>query len=102
MRLHSFLKPLFWEHRFASLDWPGDRDLVIRRILTAGDERALSWLRRREGNEGLRDWLLQNRGGGLDPRRLRFWQLLLDLPPRTVTPWIDRARTGEWERRTAR
>jgi len=31
------LKSLFWEHRFARLTWEADSELIISRILAAGD-----------------------------------------------------------------
>lgn len=93
--LPAWLEPLFWEYDFAQLDWDEDRDLVIRRILSAGDWAAVKWLLERLGRPGLRRWIEQHHGRGLDPPQLRFWELVLGLRHGQVSQWI-KAGDGVW------
>jgi len=57
------------------------------------------WLRQTVGDPVIRDWFIEKRGGGLDPRRLRFWGLILDLPEAEVDEWVHKARQSTWRRR---
>ncbi|MFQ5631347.1 MAG: hypothetical protein ACE5I1_21450 [bacterium] len=98
-RLPQSLAPLFWEYDFDALSWQSDADLITLRILTSGDWQTVTWLRQQIGNEGLRRWLLTRKGRGLDPRRLRFWELILDLPNEQVNEWIDLLEQDPWHRR---
>jgi hypothetical protein len=79
---------LFWDYNFSQLTWIGDRDLIIGRILAAGDWEAVQWLVRRLGRPALKDWLCQRRGAGLSPQQLRFWEIVLKLPRRQVDAWL--------------
>ena len=101
-RLPRFLKPLFQEYDFRDLSWDEDRDLIIGRVLARGDWPSVQWLRGQAGAEGLREWILRRKGRGLDPRRLRFWELILDLPRRDVDEWIREMNRDGWHRRVAR
>jgi hypothetical protein len=85
------LRPLFWDYNFDSLHWPEHRDFVITRILQEGDHRATAWLRDQLGLSGLAEWIRHRRGRGLDPRRLQFWQVVLDLPAEEVDVWMKDA-----------
>ncbi len=98
--LPGFLRPLFWDTDFLSMRWPRDRDQVTARILASADWKAITWLRRRLSDEGLREWFLAHKGRGLDPPRLRFWELVLDLPEKEVDLWIETMRRDPWHRRT--
>ena len=80
--LPSTLKIWFWDCDFSSLTWEQHGSFIIRRILDRGDWDTITWLRRSIGDEVLRDWFLAKSGGGLDPPKLRFWGLILDLPSR--------------------
>ncbi len=86
----------FWDVDPLSLSWETHRDFIIRRILSAGSQEMLHWLQRRLGDEGLSDWLLAHEGGGLAPRQLRFWQLILDLPASEVDRWVRDALQSVW------
>jgi len=97
--LPEMLQPLFWDQDFAALDWHTDRDFIVRRILQAGSWPAVRWLRSAWGDEALRAWLEAHTGGRLDPRQLRYWELVLDLPAQDVEHWIARAKDSPWERR---
>ena len=90
------------KHDFDALNWTEDRDLIISRVLTAGDWEAEKWLRRQLGDGALRAWIEQRRGRGLDPRRHRFWELILELPHRQVNAWLAEADLEPWSRRTRR
>jgi hypothetical protein len=93
------LRPLFWDHDFARLRWETDRDLIVGRILAAGDWAAVRWLVRRLGKAAVRDWLVRRRGAGLTPRQLRFWETILPLPHRQVSAWLAQPGRQTWDRR---
>ena len=95
-RLPKSLSKFFWDCPFHELAWERDRDFIVRRLLTVGSWDAITWLRRRTGDAALRDWLLLHRGGGLNPRQLRFWGLILDLPQKQVDVWVKAARRSVW------
>ena len=97
----NILEPLFWEYEPGQLDWDSDRDLIIRRVLEAGGWEAISWLRKELGDQALREWITTSRGRNLTPRQLRFWQLILDLPARTVSAWIKESRRHTWTNRVS-
>jgi hypothetical protein len=90
------LEALFWDYDFAALTWEDDCDLIVARVLAAGDWDAVSWLRSHLGDAALRRWLLEHRGSGLSPRQLRFWQLILHLPRRQVDAWLNAEGRITW------
>lgn len=100
--LPKSLKPFFWEYPFSQLDWERDRDLIIGRILGAGDWKSVEWLRSRLSAEELRQWILDRQGRVLDPRRLRFWELILGLPHKQVNTWLGSPERAIWDRRADR
>jgi hypothetical protein len=85
--LPSDLRSLFWDYDFRKLRWDSDRDLITARILSAGERRDLTWLRKRLTNEELKRWIVERRGAGLSPKQLRFWEVILKLPPAQVNRW---------------
>ena len=95
----SEVAALFWDYGARCPTWPEDRDLIISRVLTVGSWDAIRWLRTEEGGDGLREWIQERQGRGLDARRLRFWELLLHLRHAEVSGWI-RAADGVWAGRT--
>lgn len=97
--LPDAVRALFWEYDAATLSWASDRSLIIERVLTAGGWDAITWLRTQAGDAALRVWLIEHEGAALSPRQLRFWQLVLDLPPRRVDAWIEARRSSVWEGR---
>lgn len=99
VRFPRSLRPLFWDHDFARLTWEADAELVIGRILAAGDWQAVLWLLRLLGKPALRDWLERRRGAGLSARQLRFWEVILDLPRRQVNAWLADPGRLVWEGR---
>jgi hypothetical protein len=100
--LPELLRPAFWDHDFDRLRWDEHCDFIAGRVLASGTWDQVRWLRVRLGDGGLRDWLLRHRGRGLDLRRLRFWQLILDLPAEEVDQWIAARAADPWEARTGR
>jgi hypothetical protein len=100
--LPQFLKPYFWDYDFAALSWGEHGDFIIRRLLQSGSWPALTWLRAQVGDIELRRWIEQRRGAGLNPRQMRFWEAVLDLPRAKVTRWVHRAAKHPWERRLSR
>ena len=103
IRLPAQLRPFFWEYRLAALSWSRDRDLIISRILQAGDWPAITWLRGRLGDEALRSWLTSGGARGLDRRRRNFWDLVLDVRParqaRTTGGVVRPPADPAWEKR---
>ena len=93
---------LFWDLKSESLDLDRHRPQVIQRVLQRGDWEAIQWLRSQVGDDGLREWFVRTGGRGLDPRRLRFWQLVLDLPREDVDKWIETMRKDPWHGRSRR
>lgn len=102
VELPSTLKIWFWDCDFSSLTWEEHGSFIIRRILDRGDWDTITWLRRAIGDGVLRDWFLAKSGGGLDPPKLRFWGLILDLPEQLVDEWVEKARSSIWHGRTYR
>ena len=98
----DLLQPFFWDCDFTRLDWNEHRDFIIRRVLQSGSWEAITWLRRQSGDDVLRGWIEERRGGGLTARQLRFWELVLDLPHAEVNHWVGAARNTLWEQRTHR
>jgi len=90
---------LFWDCNPNTLDPIEHSGFMIGRILGDGDWSAIVWLRRNVGDRVIRDWLIAKQGGGLDPRRLRFWELILDLPGNQVDEWVTKARLSNWHNR---
>lgn len=96
LRLPENLKSLFWDCDFGLVDLAEHLGFVIRRILDRGDWQAITWLRGSVGDAAIRDWFLATGGRGLDPRRLRFWGLILDIPVPQVDEWVRRAKAYPW------
>jgi hypothetical protein len=98
-KLPGRLRPLFWDYRFGSLSWSADAPLIIHRVLSCGDWQSVRWLRRRAGDDVLREWLIQRRGAGLSPKQLRFWELIWKIPSRLVDSWLADPDRAVWDNR---
>lgn len=61
---------------------------------------AVLWLRTRRSDAEIRDFIVRRRGRGIEPRRLRFWSVVVGIPHADVDEWIAAARTNPWSRRT--
>jgi len=94
------LAELFWDYPGEKLSLENDRDLFIERILASGTWEQVLWLRTRIGDQSLADWIVARQGRGLDARRLRFWQTVLDIPGRLVNTWLARPEQRIWNERT--
>lgn len=95
----SQLESVLWDHDPSKLSWEEDRDFLIGRVLRQGPWDTVRWLRRRVGDDALREWIETHEGRGLSPKQLRFWELILKLPSDKVDPWVERARRSPWEQR---
>ena len=96
LRLPDRVKSLFQEYDPDVLDWEADRDLIIGRVLSAGDWKSIKWLRAQLGDANLRAWIEAREGDHLSSRQLRFWQLILDYfgrVHRVGRPHSDHQRT---------
>ena len=102
MALPQDLESLFWDTDVGSIDLAEHRNFIIRRVLDRGDWHAITWLRQTLGDAAIREWFLAKGGGGLDPRRLRFWGLILELPKTQVDEWVRKARQSTWHQRITR
>jgi hypothetical protein len=100
--LPSRMKNFFWDYSFHHLRIDKDRDLIIRRLLDQGDWEAMKWLRIRLSDRELKSWLLSRRGAGLSPRKLRFWELVLELPEREVNDWLWSKARQVWDQRAVK
>lgn len=100
--LPASLRRFFWDQDFERLRWPEDLEPVARRLLAAGDGPSLAWLRAQVGDGRLRDLIRATRGRDLDARRLRFWQLVLDLSEAEVNAWLADPARRVWEERVSR
>ncbi len=98
-RLPQSVRDIFWEYEKGSISWQKDRDLIIKKILHHGSWDALCWMRSVIDDESLRTWLIDHDGAGLDAKRLRYWQLILNLPVSNVNKWIQTYRDNPWSRR---
>ena len=96
--LHRF----FWDVDADRIDWSDWREFIIGRLLRSGDRPAVQWLLSQVGEADLARWLHTHRGGGLSPQRLRYWQLMLDLPEPEVDAWIARTKGESWGSRVRR
>lgn len=99
VKLTKSIRELLWEYDKRSVSWPEDADLIIRKVLHSGTWDDIQWLRRTLGDPQLRNWLLERQGAGLDARRIRFWQLALELPEDRVREWLERNRQNPWQQR---
>jgi len=86
------VRRLFWDRKPASLQPGVHRSFVIQRVLCSGGLGALRWLRSLASDEELRRHLEAREGREVDPRRLRYFELVLGLPRAEVTAWIRRQR----------
>jgi hypothetical protein len=100
--LPASLRRYFWDQDFDRLEWPRDLEPIARRLLEAGDGPAHRWLRNTVGDDRLRAIFRKSRGRFVDARRLRYWQILLDLRPADVDAWLADPARRVWEERACR
>lgn len=97
--LPAILRPLFWDHDAGTLGLERDHDLIVGRVLREGGWGQARVLRARLGEEAIREWILSHEARGLAPSRIRFWQLLLNLPAKKADAWVRAARRSVWHER---
>lgn len=100
-QLPENMDSLFWEYDPQTLSLEHDRDLIIGRLLSAAGWDGLRWLLSQVGESALRDWIVSSRGRDLSPPRLRFLELLLDLPHSQVSEWLSEPGRRVWDGRAA-
>lgn len=98
--LPAHLRGYFWEYDAESLEWERSKHIIVLRLLQSGGMDTVTWLRSRLSDDEIRDFIARRQGRGIDPRRLRFWGVVLNLPRPTVDRWIAAARTNPWNQRT--
>ena len=99
MSIRKVLRPLFWEYDTNKLGWPKNADLIIGKILMAGNWDQKVWLRREIGDHAIGVWIIKNDAHGLEPEDLRFWQLLSGLPDDLVEQWLQEPARQIWAAR---
>jgi len=97
--LPTEIQELFWDFDARQLSWETDRELILGRTLASGTWAAIQWLRHQAGDDAIKAWILARQGAGLSPQQLRFWELILELPRRTVNAWLRGPGRQVWDRR---
>lgn len=98
-RIPGCFKSLFWDYAFDALATLRDKDTIIGRILERGDWDAYLWLRDTYGRTGLRAWIVEHRGRGLDKRRRNFLATILGIPMGMVAKWEVEMSEEPWSKR---
>lgn len=100
VELDELVRRYLWEHDPERISWETGRHTIVAKLLQVGGWDAVRWLRAHLSDDELREFLVRRRGRGIDPKRLRFWELVLGLPREQVDAWIATARADPWHRRT--
>lgn len=100
VRLPDDLEKFFWDYEAGRLSWETHRHTIVFRLLEKGGMAAVRWLREHMSDEEIRAFIVRRRGRGIDPRRLRFWGLVVEIPRDDVDAWIAEARKNPWYNRT--
>jgi hypothetical protein len=100
-RLPIFLKKFFWDYEFHRLSWEKDRNLIISRLLSSGDWKSVTWLRSQIDQNELRQWITDHRGAGLNPQKLRFWELILSISHYQINSWLNDRERMIWAKRVS-
>ncbi len=99
VELPELLGRYFWDYAPGRLTWPDSRQTIIGRLLEKGGFDSVRWLRRHVGDQEIREFIIARRGRGIDPKRLRYWELILRLPEELVSAWIAAALQNPWHQR---
>ncbi|MFQ5707812.1 MAG: hypothetical protein ACE5HO_10210 [bacterium] len=89
IEISDALHSLFWDCDIRTLSWEKHQNYIVSRVLQEGTWEAIQWLRATLGDHELKQWLINQSGADLDARKLRFWELILDLEPERVNAWIE-------------
>lgn len=99
VELPVLLGRYFWDYAPGRLAWPEHHHTILLRLLEKGGWDAVRWLRGNVSASDLRQFITERRGRGLDPKRLRYWELILGLPQDQVDAWVHTARQSPWYNR---
>lgn len=97
--LSELLGRYFWDYAPGRLSWPQNRFTIIWRLLEKGGLEGAVWLQRNVTNAELRDFIIERRGRAIDPKWLRYWERILDLPEEQVNAWVATALKNPWYQR---
>jgi hypothetical protein len=100
--LPDFVHRLFWDCDARTLSWEKHIDFIIFRILNEGSWDAVQWLRSILGDDKLKQWLTKRHGAKLDSRKLRFWELILNIDTDMVNEWLQSRNPRLWQERVSR
>ena len=100
-RIPENMNTLFWEYDPNTLSLEQDRALILGRVLSSAGWEGVKWLRSEFTESELRDWILCSKGKYLSPPRLRFWELLLELPHAQVSEWLSETGRRIWDERAS-
>jgi len=92
------LKHFFWEYDLKELDPIADEYLILKKVLMYGSVKDLKNFIGIFGKKKVKDFLLKTKGKGIDKRRLRFYEVIFDLPKREVDHWLKDPIRKIWER----
>lgn len=81
-RLPEFLRPYFWDVKFADLDFKKSRTFILKRVLDRGNTKALGWMRQNYTNQEIEKLLLTTRD--ISPKTANFWALFLNVDIKKV------------------
>ncbi len=94
------VRRLFWDVEVEDLDLARHEDFIIGRVLSAGGWEDICWLRGELDYDRIREWILKTEGRSLSKERLRYWELILDLPHDLVTRWLMSEVRQVWDGRS--
>lgn len=93
------LRACFWDYDPDQISWERSRHTIILRLLASGGMHAVRWLREQMSDDEIREFIVRRRGRGIEPRRLRFWSVLVGIPRCEVDEWLDAVRRNPWHNR---
>jgi len=97
--LPASFKHLFWDCSFEQIRHEPAQPFVVGRVLAEGTWEEIKWLRSTLGDGMIKQWLIDHRGKNISLRQLRFWELILELPPKKVDSWISEKKNSSWHQR---
>ena len=96
-KLPKFLEKYFWDVEFKEIDTKSYSSDVLARLLEYGDEKAISWIKRKFTRHQIEDVLLHYRS--VSPRSANFWALIFNIDKRKVVclqkPYLE-IRRRHW------
>ena len=98
--LPEHFRQYFWDCDFNTVTWRKNKADIVLRVLVRGTWDDVKWVREKAGDKWLREWLVARKGRALERPDLRFWGLILRIPRRQVTSWLNDEARQIWDRRT--